>query len=257
MQLAVTDSEFEKNAAKKTKEDLTGVKQLDVELYDTWKNGGKKPDDLRPLLQNFRGLIRSRANSWSRRADLPPAFVHAEFNKQFVSALDTYNPDKGAALGTWVTTRLKKAQRNITKFQDPLRIQENRYYQLGNWDNAMATLEDSLDREPSTREMAEFLGWSEAEAGRMEKEKRKSLYTSGFEAGDPTSFMPSREAEVLRLIRYELSEEELVVHDYTRGLNGKPKLRPSQIAKKMKTSASRITRIRQSISRKIEEHMKY
>ena len=250
---AVID-ELDKDAARK---DLEETKQRDVELYNSWKEGGKKPEDLRPLLSNFRPLIRSRANSWARRADLPPAFVQSEFTDQFINALNTYNPNKGTALGTWVTTNLRKAQRSITKYQDPLRIQENRYYKLGQWDNAAATLEDQLDREPTTREMAEFLGWSEPEAGRMESEKRKALISSGFEAGDPTSFVPSREAEVLRLIRFELSPEELQVHDYTRGLNGKPQLRPGEIAQALNMSPSKVTRIRNSIAAKIEKHLKY
>jgi DNA-directed RNA polymerase specialized sigma subunit len=256
LELAVIDG-FGKEAARRSRKDLEATKRRDVELYDQWKQGGKKPDDLRPLLSNFRGLIRSKANSWARRADLPSAFVHSEFTDQFINALNTYNPAKGTALGTWVTTNLRKAQRSITKYQDPLRIQENRYYKLGQWDNAMATLEDQLDREPSTREMAEFLGWPEAEAGRMEAEKRKALISSGFEAGDPTAFLPSREAEVLRLIRFELSPEEMQVHDYTRGLSGKPQLRPGEIARKLNMSPSKVTRIRNSIAKKIEDHMKF
>jgi DNA-binding MarR family transcriptional regulator len=47
------------------------------------------------------------------------------------------------------------------------------------------------------------------------------------------------------------------VHDYTRGLNGKPQLRPGEIARKLNMSPSKVTRIRNSISKKIEEHMKF
>jgi DNA-directed RNA polymerase specialized sigma subunit len=246
--------ELDKEAARK---DLEATKQRDLELYNAWKEGGKKPNDLRPLLSNFKPLIRSRSNSWAKRADLPPAFVQSEFTDQFINALNTYNPNKGTALGTWVTTNLRKAQRGITKYQDPLRIQENRYYQLGAWDNTKASLEDQLNREPSTQEMAEAMGWSEAEANRMESEKRKTLYSSGFETGDPTTLMPSREAEVMRLIRYELTPEEQLVHDYTKGENGKPQLRPGEIAKKLKVSPSKVSRLRDSIAKKIERHMVY
>lgn len=247
--------EFLIKEASKRGKDLSEIKAQDFELWQKWKQGGEKPDDLRPLLRNFRGLIRSRSNFWASRADLPPAAVHAEFNNQFVNALKSYNPDKGTQLGTWVYGRLRKAQRWVTQHQDPTRTQENRYYRMGAWDNKFATLSEQLNREPNTREMAEALGWTESEAGRMESEKRKSLYSSGFEGYDPTQIMPSVEAERLKLYRYELTDpKELAVFDYTVGMYGKPQLRPSEIAKKLKTSPSTITRIRQKIAKGLEEY---
>jgi DNA-directed RNA polymerase specialized sigma subunit len=245
------DEEFEKEAAR---HDLEPTKQHELELWKKWKDGGEKPEDLRPLLHSFKPLIRARANSWVSRADLPPAAVHFEFNKQAVSAMKSYNPGKGAALGSWVTTNLRKAQRWISQHQDSMRFQENRYYRTGKWDNARSTLDDQLGREPTTIEMAEHLGWSEAEAGRMEMEKRKSTFSTGFEGYDPTSIMPSKEAEKLRMVRYELSPNELQVFDYTVGTNGKPQLRPGEIAKQLNLSPSRVTRIRNNITKKLGEY---
>lgn len=248
------DSELEKWAARR-KEDLAETKKREFEMWDQWKTGGESPNDLRPLLKSFKPLIRSRANHWANRAELPPESVHAEFNRQFVNALRTYDPNKGTQLGSWVTTSLQKAQRWVSQHQDPTRVQEHRYYKMGEWDNALATLDDQLGREPSTREMAEHLGWSEAEAGRMESEKRKSLYSSGFGGFDPTVISPSRESEVLKLVRYELNPEELQVYDYTIGAYGKPQLRPGEIAKQLKMNPSKVTRIRNSITAKIGEHL--
>lgn len=245
--------ELEKEAARR-KVDLSATKKFEFDQWQKWNEGGQKPDDLRPLLKSFKPLIRSRANSWARRADLPPEAVHAEFNKQFVNALRTYNPEKGTQLGSWVTTNLQKAQRWVTQYQDPMRVQENRYYKMGAWDNAFANLDEQLNREPTTREMAELLGWSEAEAGRMESEKRKTLYSSGFEGYDPTTIMPSRESEKLRLIRYELTGTDLNVFDYTIGTHGKPQLRPGEIAKKLKISPSKVSRVRSSIAKRLEDY---
>lgn len=235
--------------ASRKKTDKEALRAQDFQLWQDWKNNGQKPEDLRPLLNNFRGMIRGKANFWASRADMPPEAVHAEFNRQFVSALKTYNPNKGALLGTWVTNRLRKAQRWVTEHQDPTRVQEARYYEMGRWDNAFASLSDQLNREPTTREMAEHLGWSEAEVGRMEKEKRGTQYSSKFEGYDPMNIMPSVEGERLKLARYELRDPlELAVYDYTLGSFGKPQLRPNEIAKKLNISASKVTRIRQKIA---------
>jgi hypothetical protein len=241
------DDELEKDSM--DPKDLSSTKAVEFDLWKKWKENNEHPDYLKPLLHSLRPVIRGQANSWASRADLPPAAVHAEFTRQAVNAFKTYNPNKGAALGSWVRTNLRKAQRWVSQYQDPMRIQENRYYKTGEWDNALATLDEQLGREPTTREMAEQLGWSEAEAGRMEAEKRKSSFNTGFD--DPTTLIPSREAEKLRLIRFELSPEELQVFDYTIGANGKPMLRPGEIAKKLGLNPSKVTRIRNSINKKL------
>lgn len=238
-----------------SKKDLTETKRQDIELWKKWKEGGQAPNDLRPLLKNFRGLIRSKSNRWAQNTDLPAAAVHAEFNKQFVNALRTYDPNKGTKLGSWVTTNLKKAQRWASTYQNPARVQETRYYKIGEFDNTVAQLDEQLGREPTNLELAEALKWSEEEVTRMQKEKRPTLYSSAFEGYDPTTIVPSRESEVLRLIRFELSPEELLVYEYTGGYGGKPKLRPGQIAKKLNMSPSKITRIRNSIANKMKKYL--
>jgi DNA-directed RNA polymerase specialized sigma subunit len=236
--------------------DLRETQRKELDLWKKWKDNGQKPEDLKPLMQSFKPVIRKQANAWASRADLPPQAVHAAFQKQFVQALQTYDPDKGAKLGSWVTTNLHhgKAQRWISTYQDPLRVQENRYYKMGMWDNAFANLKDQLGREPSTREIAEHLGWSESETGRMEAEKRKTVFgsSSGF---DPTAVTPSKESDALKMVRYNLNPQELQVFDYLGGYYGKPQLRPGEIAKKLNLNPSKVTRIKNAISKKLGEYL--
>lgn len=245
--------EIVKDAARR--KDRSALRQRDLQLWQQWKDGGEKPDQLRPLLHSLRGTIRSQANRWAGRVDIPPAAVHAEFNKQALNALRTFNPNKGANVSSWVTTNLKKAQRWITANQNPTRVLEGRVYKIGMFDNALVNLDDQLGREPTTQELAEHLKWSEAEVGRMQSEKRRALYTGGSDTGyDPTVIMPSRESEILNLIRPELSPEELLVYEYKTGYGGKPQLKSGQIAKKLGISASKVTRITQAIGRKMEKY---
>jgi len=236
------------------KHQWTDKQQTDFDFWEKWKDGGQKPDDLRPLLHRFKGMIRKRANHWATQADLPKATVHAEFNRQFLNAAKTYNPTKGAALGSWVYDRLRKAQRFVVNYQDPTRVQEQRYYNIGKFQNAKATMNDQLGREPSSRELSELLGWSENEIGRMESEMRGVLFSSSFEY-DPTSIMPSREAEVLRLVRYQLSPEELSVYDYRTGGHGKPQLKPADIAKQLGITQSRVYRVLNKIGKAIDQNL--
>jgi len=230
--------------------------QADYDLWKQWDQGGRQPDDLRPLLQNFRGLLRSRANRWvsSVDVDIPPAAIHAEFNKQFLKAVETYDPNRGAALGTWVDTNLKQANRWMATYRNPVRMSETRFYKVGEFDNAKSILDEQLGREPNTQELAEYLKWSEAEVARLENERRRTLTSSAWES-DPSSIAPSPEAEKLNILRYELTPKELLVYEYTIGYGGKPQLKPSQIAQRMGVSPSTVSKLRKSIANKAKKYM--
>ncbi len=67
---------------------------------------------------------------------------------------------------------------------------------------------------------------------------------------------PSRESEVLNMVRYELTPEELLVYEYTVGFGGKPLLRPGQIANKLNMNPSKVTRLRKSMAAKVDKYMK-
>jgi hypothetical protein len=59
-------AEFLKEGAPPPKKERSALKQSDHELWQTWKANGQRPDDLRPLLTNFRGMIRTQVNPLRR-----------------------------------------------------------------------------------------------------------------------------------------------------------------------------------------------
>jgi DNA-directed RNA polymerase specialized sigma subunit len=242
---------LEKDAAKR-KGDLENE---DFQLWQQWRDSDEDPDKLRPLMNQFRGMIRQGVNRWSS-IDMPPAVIQAEHNKQFLRALRTFDPDKGK-LGTWVGSHLKKApQRFLTTYQNPARIVETRTgAKRGIFDNAVATLDDQLGREPSSQELSEHLGWALPEVERAQSEGRKALYVSGNPFGlDPATNMPSRATEVARFIKTELTPEESLVWEYTTGEAGKPQLKPGEIATRLGMSPSKVSRLRNAITEKIKKY---
>jgi len=141
----------------------------DLELWNAWKQSNEDPDKLRPLLQQFRGLIRKKSNQWLNKADIPPAAINAEFNKQFLQGLRTYDPNRGTQLKSWVTTNLSKSHRYLTTYQNPARIVETRSsVKKGLFDHALSTLTSDLDREPTTEELSDFLKSAPAEVARAQ-----------------------------------------------------------------------------------------
>lgn len=247
----IAHTEQEKEAAKRK----GGLEQEDFQLWQEWRDSEEDPDKLRPLMGQFRGMIRQSVNRWAG-IDMPPAVIQAEHNKQFLRALRTYDPEKGK-LGTWVGNHLKKApQRFLTTYQNPARIVETRTgAKRGIFDNAMATLDDQLGREPTSQELSEHLGWSMPEIERAQAEGRKALYTSSTPYGlDPSTNMPSRATEISRFIKAELSPEETLVWEYTTGDGGKPEMKPGEIAAQLGMSPSKVSRLRNAITEKIKKY---
>jgi hypothetical protein len=251
----VLDIDFEKfsSLGKKGPKDPAerqALRQSDLDLWHHWNNNGRQPEHLRPLFTNFRGMIRRHVNRYVGNVEVPPAAIKQEFNERFVQALQTYQPGKGAGIGTWVDIHLKKGQRWIGAHQNIARIAEPRTQKVGDFKTAKAHLDNTLGREPTTFELSEHLGWPEREVARMQSELRKSNVASSWEI-DPIDIMPSKEKEALLMVRYDLSPEELLVHDHTIGYGGKPQLRPMEIAKQLNMHPSKVSKIRGKIADKI------
>lgn len=245
---------FSQELRKEAADDLKGRQGKELQMWQTWKDGGMKPDHLKPLIQSFRPLINHRANVYTTRIrDIPPAAIKAEFTNQFVQALQTYDPNRGAALGTHISHQLKKAQRFVTTYQNPGRIPENRIYRIRELQDAETHLDETFGRPPTQLEVADHLKWSPRQVDMLQREVRKARPTGQFET-DPSTFTPSRHNEIVRLLPYDLNPEEKQVFEFVYGVGGKPRLEPGQIAQKLGMSAPKVSRLKKSIAEKYNKY---
>lgn len=252
MDESVLDAVLGKEAAS-----LIETQQEEARLWRKWDARGRKPQDLAPLMRSLAPLIQDKVNVYAGKVPIPPASIRTEFQQQALRALKTYRPDKGAKLNTWVQTNLRKGQRYITTYQNLGRIQEDRVYKIGTFNTTKDLLTDELGREPTSTELSDRLKWHPKEVATLELELRKDLRVSGFgpDGAEPSTVEPSREAEVLRLVAYELTPEEKLVYEYSFGVGGKQRLRSGAIAKKLGMSASKVSRLRGSIADKMKRYL--
>ena len=180
--------------------DLRKRQQHEMEMWQQWQQNGQKKQDLRPLLKSLKGFVAHRANVFADRVrDIPPAAIRAEFTNQTVQALQSFDPNRGTKLTTHIGHQLKKAQRFVTTYQNPGRIPENRIYRIRELQDAEQRLDEKFGRAPTQLEMADHLKWSPRQVDVLQREVRKELQTGKLEQ-DPSSFVPSRQNEVLRLL---------------------------------------------------------
>lgn len=247
------------DAAKKQQE-LNKTRANEFELWQTWKKSGHKKEHLDPLLKSLNPLIQKRALTAGKgRIEVPSAAIDFEHKKQVVNALKTFDPKRGATLQTWVTTNLKKASRFIHNTQNLVRITEPLAMKIGTFNAVKSELSDKLGHEPDDHSLHEALiphGFSMKDIKRLNKEVRKSFIGSQGGLDDvQAAMLSSPDVEVIHLVVPQLSKQELAVHELTFGLNGKQKLNPGQIAKKLKMDRSKVAKLRTSVWKKMEPHL--
>ena len=235
------------------KEAASSRAKKDFSLWQEWDKNGRKPEDLEPLMKQMDPLVRRASNVYSGKVNIPKSAVRAEFQIQAINAFGNYDPNRGASLGTHLTWQLKKGKRFISTYQNIGRIPETRIHHITTFKNARDELSDTLGRDPSGHELATKLKWPTNQVTAMELELRKEVPTSTLQS-DMTSLKPSKEGELLRLIQYDLTPEEKAVYEHLLGSNGKTQLKPGQIAKKLRMSPSKVSRIKNSIGKKAKRY---
>ncbi|CAB4130925.1 FliA DNA-directed RNA polymerase specialized sigma subunit [uncultured Caudovirales phage] len=236
-------------------DDLRDTQGKELEMWHTWNNNGRTQEHMRPLLNSIRPLIQKHIKQWSSVRDVPPAAIKAEFTNQAVKAFESFDPNRGVKLSTFVTGQMRQAQRFITTYQNTARIPESRIYSVGAMNNAEQQLSETLGRSPTQLELADKLQWSTRKVGLLQSEVKKSYPASQF-ASDAAAYVPSRQQEVLKLLPYELSSDERAVFEHIYGLNGKQQLSPGAIATKLNMSAPKVSRLKSSIAEKYEKYIK-
>jgi DNA-directed RNA polymerase specialized sigma subunit len=209
---------------------------------------------LEELLKSLRPIVKRGASPFLR-SGLPQSVLEAEVKRIIIESLDAYDPVRfgNVQLSTFIISRIKKVNRMVYKHQNIGRISEQRITQIGTFNNVKSFLTDRFNREPSASEMADELSWSIPEVERMERETRKDLVSS-IQQFEPGVVISDRDAEILELIYYELTQEEKVVYEYLLGKNGKPMLKPTQIAKTARLSPAKVSRLRNSIMKKFQRY---
>lgn len=230
-------------------------KERELELWKKYRDSNwTDKQSFNELYMSLQPLAYSVIQKWSGAA-LPTSVIESEVKNLMIKALKDYDLNRGVQLNTFLISRLQKVSRLVYKYQNVGTIPEQRAIKIDQFKKIRTFLTDDLNREPTGVELAEELKWSNAEVERMEKELRTSVSFSNELAG--MSFVQSsRDMEILDLIYYELTPQEKLVYEHLTGKAGKEVLSGQDIALRLKISPSTVTRIRQSIEKKIDKYRK-
>lgn len=182
-------------------------REKDAELYNAWKQN-KSKENLSALVSQLSPLLYTEVQRQS--GTLPTAALSAEAKKWAIKGIETYDPSKGAALSTHVTSYLAKTRRMNYKFTNAARLPENLHLKWHQYNQALTGLTERLNRDPSEDEIAKELGWKKAHVIRL----KNSLFSDVFESGQARASTFSefnRSKIVLDEIKSRLTPAEMTI----------------------------------------------
>ena len=229
------------------------LRQKELKLWQDWKASGEQPEQMEPLLNSLQPLVNRRIRTF-QGVPIQREVMRAEANRKVISGLRSYDPEK-AQMHTWVTKQLQGMQRYVQQHQNLSRIVEDRARRVGDLQRAQSSLYETHDREPTTFELAEYMKVDPNVVTKLQAELRPDILASGA-LEDPFINETPRAREVLRLIKYELAPNELLVFEHLTGDGGKIKTTSTgAIAKKLGWSDSKVSQVKKGIAQKIKEYM--
>lgn len=229
-------------------QELHSKQKAEMQMWQTWDQGGRKSKDLRPLIQSMRPLVQERVNVYSGRVPIPPEALEAEFKNHAVKAIKTYDPNRGAKLSTWVRSNIRKGGRFVSTYQNVGRVVEDRVAKISEYKLAKEQLLEQRGTSPTDADMSKKLKWSMPEVQRMNSELRADIMSSAFES-DPTTYVPQADNEIAEYLHEDLSSQERKVFDYMK-TPGTTQGKTGLIAQKLKWSPSKVSRLRKAIEAK-------
>lgn len=211
----------------------SGRQQTDLDTWKTWK---AKPTDAHAsaLLTQVSPLIHREVNKWSGTLARP--LLETEGKRLAMEAFHSYDPDKGAALGTHVVNQLQRMSRLSYANQNVARLPENKMLLYHSYNVAHSDLADALGRAPTTDELADHLGWPMHAIEEYRKSiGRKELLESGglFETGDAVLYDADKQEHVVDFIHHDLSPQQKAIFEHLTGYGGAEQLSNTEIQKKL------------------------
>lgn len=203
---------------------------------DAWRVWKAAPTDANAsaLLAQVSPLIHREANKWSGTLARP--LLETEGKRLAMQAFHSYDPAKGAALGTHVVNQLQRMSRLSYTNQNVARLPENRMLLYHGYNVAHAELSDALGRAPTVDELADRLAWPIDKVGEYQRSigRREMLESGGlFEGSDAGLYDADESDHIVDFIHHDLPPPQKVIFEHLTGYANSEVLSNQDIQKKL------------------------
>lgn len=230
-------------------------------LWENWANNGKQPEHLEPLLDAMEPTIQSHAKRKLKGlgGSIPYSALEQQLRIAAKKGLESYKPDSGAKVRTWVITNFQRVTDDISKWRNFAQIPKPRVEMYQRFMNAKNEFVSHHGHEPTLADMKKALpDIPEKDLRPMMKEIRRELFIGGNpdpEADDGSlGHAPSQIRSIISLMPALLTPEEQKVFDHLYPAIGAPQS-VAQIARRTGLSQNQVYRVRSAIYRKVKPHL--
>jgi hypothetical protein len=221
--------------------DISARQDQDLTLWREWKQTGRA-DKLEALLTRLQPLIYREVSKW--QSSVPGPALEAKARLLTAEALKTYDPNRGASIGTHVTSRLRKLSRSVYPYQNVARLPENKQLLYNTYSVAQNQLVDDLGRDPTSEEMADHLKWSHKKVIEFGKAYgvRELVESAGATMDFQSAQMPSSGgASVMDMFFHGLDAEDKKMFKDITGYDGAKELNNAQLCAKYKLTQGQLS----------------
>ena len=211
-------------------------------LWASWKQQPTE-DNLTRLTQAMQPVVQGAIRSYAADSQQDPV-IELTAKKLALDALQSYNPDKGAALNTYLYHQLKPLIRARYQRTFVLHTPQRVWADLQNMRRGESELSDQLGREPSAGELADNTGLSLKRLTYLQQFRHtgipeSALLAQGQEykapAGEPT------EPFWVTAVYQSLNPKDQLLFDWRTGAHGSKKLSGKEIAKNLGVSEAAVS----------------
>ena len=209
--------------------------QQDLELWERWRKTRQRTH-LDTLIKRLEPLMAREVNKW--KATIPQAVLESKARQLTAAALEDYRSDRGAAIGTFVTARLRKLSRSAYPHQNVARLPENKQLMYHTMEVANNAVMDRTGRDATVDELSNELGWTPKKVqsfqgafGRRELVESEGLFGDA-EAG---------ETSVVDFFYHGLPPQDKLLFEDITGYGGKSPKTNTQLRKKYGVSQGQLS----------------
>lgn len=239
-------------------EAIPAEKEVDDALhdnpYDHWA-ADKSTDNLYTVTKSLQPTIDSVLASMGATGN-PQIMAKARVITG--KAIQSYKPDSGASLKTWVTQQLRQLTRDIRKSNNITGIGDRVQLDAYAIHKTETELEDELGQEPTVQEIADRAHMSvkriEAVRKQMHPVSTEEAYTEGANTGiqgQDTDF--SRDA--MDYVYNDSDRIDRKILEYTAGYGGNEPLENKEILKRLGLNDVQLSRRKQRLSLRMKQIM--
>ena len=225
-------------------------RERDKGIWEQWK---RAPTDsnLQSVLRQLNPLIQREVNKWTGTLARP--LLELEAKRLATEAVRSFDPNRGAALGTHVANRLKKISRISYTYQNVARMPEYQTLKFHTYNLAESSLKDKLGRDPTSSEMSDALGWSSNYLQNFQRGLRREF----VESGDLPPFFGTATGEMATIdfLYNDFSPMQKKIFEHTTGYRGARRLDNPGLMKRLHMTQGQLSYQKKLLVNKIEKTM--